>query len=95
MTSRARPSPKSGIHRVVADLLLMGHSLDEVAALVGMSRRSLSKRFPEEIHRAHVINAARIGERLIAEALAGNMSAALFYLKARAGMRAGTRTWKR
>lgn len=60
---------------------------DEIAKCVGISDETLRKYFREELDTGKVKTIARVADSLVRQALAGNITAAIYYLKTQGGWR--------
>jgi len=60
---------------------------DEIAAALGISDETLRKYFGDELATGKTRTLAKVADSLVRQALAGNMTAAIFYLKTQGGWR--------
>ncbi len=58
---------------------------DQIAILLGISVSTLQRHFKAELEQARAQTSALIGSKLIAQALSGDKTAMIFYLKTRGG----------
>lgn len=84
-----RPSfkPTDAQRRMVRSLAAYGAKQDLIAAVLEQSSRTLRKHFRSELDRAAVEANAQVAQRLFKEAVDGNITAAIFWLKCRANWR--------
>lgn len=65
----------------------IGIKQDDIAAALGISDVTLRRHFGQELSVAKTRVIAKVADSLIRQALAGNMTAAIFFLKTKAGWR--------
>lgn len=63
----------------------IGIPQEDIAAAIGITRATLRKHFREELDTGRVRTITKVADSLVRQALAGNMTAAIFYLKTQAG----------
>jgi hypothetical protein len=80
-------APSDEERRKVKALAAYGNTQDEIAGVIGMSARSLRKHFREELDRGVVEANSQVSQSLFKEAVNGNVTAAIFWLKCRAKWR--------
>jgi hypothetical protein len=57
----------------------------EIAAYIGITEKTLRRHYRAELDRANVTAVARVAESLFQRAIGGDVTAMIFWLKARAG----------
>lgn len=63
----------------------IGIPQEDIAAAIGITRVTLRKHFRSELDTGRVRTITKVADSLVRQALAGNMTAAIFYLKTQAG----------
>lgn len=73
--------------RATAEALagVAGFRQAEIAAFLGITEKTLRKHYRAELDRATVTAVAKVAETLFQKAIAGDVTAMIFWLKARAG----------
>ena len=86
---RGRPAhePTTETRAQVDALAGYGIRQDEIAAYLGIDKKTLSKHYREELDAAVVKANSAVARSLHKQATEGNVAAAIFWLKARAGWR--------
>jgi hypothetical protein len=79
--------PTDEQRRMVKSLAAYGTKQDEIAQVLGVSSRTLRKHFRAELDRAGVEANSQIAQALFRKATSGDTTAAIFWLKCRAGWR--------
>jgi hypothetical protein len=74
---------------MVKSLAAYGFRQDDIAAGLGLSSRTLRKHFREELDRGSLEANSQVAQALFRNAMAGNTTAQIFWLKCRAGWREG------
>lgn len=69
-----------------------GVSAEDIGKVLGVSGRTVERKFKNELATGHIKANARVAKSLFDQAVTGNMTAAIFWLKARAGWRDVQRT---
>jgi DNA-binding XRE family transcriptional regulator len=87
MAGRPAHKPTEQNIKTVRAMVAYGITHNEIAAVLGIDKKTLYKYYREEIDKSKPLAVAKIAEKLYAEALAGNMTAMIFYLKTQAGWR--------
>ena len=64
---------------------MVGTPQDEIAKYIGVDRKTLTKHYRHELDTAMTMANAKVAQSLFQQATAGNTSAAIFWLKCRAG----------
>ena len=86
--ARPRFDPTAEQRRIVRSMAAYGMRQEEIAACLGIrSAKTLRRHFREELDRAVPEANARVVQSLFKEATGGNVTAMIFWLKARAGWR--------
>lgn len=85
----ARPpfQPTEDQRRLVRSLAAYGNTQEQIASVIGVSSRTLRKHFRLELDRAAVEVNSQVAQVLFKKAIAGDTTAAIFWLKCRAGWR--------
>jgi hypothetical protein len=85
----ARPTfqPTDEQRRIVKSLAAFGIKQDDIAKELDLSSRTLRKHFRIELDRGGVEANSQVAQALFKKALAGDTTAAIFWLKCRAGWR--------
>ena len=84
----ARPKfqPTDEQRRTVRAMVAYGVPLEQVASVIGIDRKTLSKYFPDEIANAAAEANAKVAQALYRQAVEqGNTTAQIFWLKTKAG----------
>ena len=63
----------------------IGIDQDQMALSLGICKNTLRKHFSQELSVGKVKTITKVSDSLVRQALAGNMTAAIFYLKCKAG----------
>jgi hypothetical protein len=71
--------------RTVEAMASFGIPEKSIASVVGCDEKTLRKYFPEEIAVSHIKANAKVAETLFNQAIKGNTTAIIFWLKCRAG----------
>lgn len=71
--------------RTVEAMASYGVPEKSIAAVLGCHEQTLRKHFPEELAVSHIKANAKVAETLFKQATGGNITAAIFWLKCRAG----------
>ena len=82
---RKQFEPSSEQRYSVALMAGIGIPHDAIAGALGISKPTLIKYFRDELDNGRVKTIAKVADSLVRQALAGNMTAAIFYLKTQAG----------
>lgn len=69
----------------VTAFAMVGTPQDDIAKYVGIDRKTLTKHYRRELDTAMIMANAQVGQSLYQQAKSGNTSAAIFWLKCRAG----------
>lgn len=77
--------PTDNDRALVNALISHGVPVDEVAAYLGVARRTVQNHFKEELTRGKINANLRVSKKLFDAAMDGNTTAQIFWLKARAG----------
>jgi hypothetical protein len=73
-------------HRVTVELMAgIGLAHEQIALAIGIDDKTLRKHFRAELDTGRSRTITRVADSLVRQALAGNVSAAIFYLKTQAG----------
>lgn len=64
---------------------MVGTPQDEIAKYIGVDRKTLTKHYRHELDTAMTVANAKVAQSLFQQATGGNTSAAIFWLKVRAG----------
>lgn len=83
----AKFEPSSEQRYTVEVMAGIGIQQEQIAAALGISAPTLRKHFAEELAIGKTRIVTKVAESLVRQALAGNMSAAMFFLKCQAGWR--------
>ena len=86
-TGRPPHEPTRDSRRLVEHHAATGTLHQQIAKLVGVSLNTLKKHYPEELELGLARVNAVVGGTLFAEAKRGNITAAIFWMKCRAGWR--------
>ena len=78
-------APSDGTRLQVKTLAMVGTPQDQIAAVIGIDRKTLTKHYRKELDTAMILANAKVGQSLFQQANNGNTSAAIFWLKCRAG----------
>lgn len=62
---------------------------DDIALALSISRNTLRRAFKEELNTGRTKTTARVADSLVRQALAGNVTAAIFWLKTKGGFTEG------
>jgi hypothetical protein len=73
------------VETLVADLAGLGHSKQEVAILLGVDHKTIESRFSQEFEKGKETGKTKLRVKLIAMAMAGNVTALTLALKNLAG----------
>ena len=88
MAGRPKFQPTDEQRKTVRAMVAYGVPLDQVASVVGIDRKTLSKHFPSEIANAAAEANAKVAQALYRQAVdQGNTTAQIFWLKTKAGWR--------
>ena len=87
MAGRPRFDPSTKDRDTVRAMSAAGHLQSEIAAVIGVDLKTLRKHFRMELDLAHIQANAAVASKLYQMAMAGNLGACIFWLKARAGWR--------
>src|SRR5579864_9440074 len=84
-----RPSfhPTDEQRRMVRALSAAGNTQDQIAAVLGISSRTVRKHFRRDLDRAAVEANTQVAQSLYKKAVGGDTTAAIFWLKCRANWR--------
>ncbi len=85
--SRAAHKPTETTRAEVQALSGFGVREDEIAAYVGISAPTLRRHYRTELDTGHVRANVAVARSLFKQATEGNVAAAIFWMKARAGWR--------
>ena len=83
MTAKHEPTPETRLQ--VKTLASVGTPQDQIAIVVGITKNTLLKYYRKELDTAMTMANAKVAQSLFQQATAGNTSAAIFWLKCRAG----------
>ena len=83
MTARHEPTPETRVQ--VKTLASVGTPQDQIAIVIGITKNTLLKYYRKELDSAMTMANAKVAQSLFQQATAGNTSAAIFWLKCRAG----------
>ncbi len=88
----ARPKFKAtqALRERVRSFAAVGTKQEEIARVIGCSAKTLRLHFRDELDRAAIETNALVAGKLFQEAVAGNVQAQIFWLRARAGWRDST-----
>ncbi len=87
MAGRPSHNPTERTRGEVSALAGFGTKEDDIAAYLGIAPKTLRKHYSVELRTGHVKTNAAVAKSLYKQAIAGNVSAAIFFLKTRAGWR--------
>lgn len=87
MAERGRPAhqPDDESREKVRMLAMVGTRQEDIARVMGMSVDSLARHYREELDLGKVEAVANVGRTVYQQAIAGNMTAAIFFLKTQGG----------
>ena len=81
-----RPHEPTSETRTKANVLAsVGTPQDQIALIIGISKNTLIKHYRKELDTAMIMANAQVAQSLYQQAKSGNTSAAIFWLKCRAG----------
>ena len=82
-----RPSfdPDAEQRKTVNAMAGYGIPQDDIARVIGVDPKTLRKHFRNELDTGETIATAKVAESLYKQATGGNVAAAIFWMKARAG----------
>jgi DNA-binding XRE family transcriptional regulator len=83
MTNKHEPTAET--RTKVNALASVGTPQDQIALVIGISKNTLIKHYRRELDVAMVIANAQVAQSLYQQAKSGNTSAAIFWMKCRAG----------
>lgn len=83
MTKKHEPTPETRLQ--VKTLASVGTPQDQIAIVIGITKNTLLKYYRKELDTAMTMANAKVAQSLFQQATAGNTSAAIFWLKCRAG----------
>ena len=83
MTKKHEPTPETRLQ--VKTLASVGTPQEDIAKIIGITKNTLIKHYRKELDTAMVMANATIAQTLFKQAKDGNTSAAIFWLKCRAG----------
>ena len=83
MTAKHEPTTETRLQ--VKTLASVGTPQDQIAIVVGITKNTLLKHYRKELDVAMTMANAKVAQSLFQQATAGNTSAAIFWLKCRAG----------
>lgn len=85
--SRGRPAfkPTDDHRRTIKAMAGYGILHTEIATVIGIDEKTLRKYFRTELDTGSTVANAKVAESLYKNAIVGNVSAQIFWLKARAG----------
>ena len=83
MTKKHEPTPETRVQ--VKTLASVGTPQEQIAIVVGITKNTLLKYYRKELDTAMTMANAKVAQSLFQQATAGNTSAAIFWLKCRAG----------
>ena len=83
MTNKHEPTAET--RAKVNALASVGTPQDQIAIVVGITKNTLLKHYRKELDAAMTMANAKVAQSLFQQATAGNTSAAIFWLKCRAG----------
>lgn len=63
----------------------IGIPQDQISTAIGITKKTLQKHFRNELDTGRTKTITKVADSLVRQALAGNMTAAIFYLKTQAG----------
>lgn len=72
---------------LVRELAADGVTVKDIAFIVGISHPTLLKYYGDEMRRVRIENVRKAGKNLYQQAMKGNMTALIFYLKSQGGWR--------
>jgi hypothetical protein len=88
-----KPIPTTDKDRaVVKAMSAFGASPKDIGAVIGMSERSVQRKFRGELRTGYIEANAKVARTIYEQAIAGNMTAAIFWAKCRMGWRDVNRT---
>jgi hypothetical protein len=76
--------PTDELRKVVRTLSAVGIRYEDIAAKVGISADTLTRKYRQDLDDGRIDANAAIGQTLFQQAKAGNTAAAIFWLKTRA-----------
>lgn len=82
---RPTHEPTEKTRSEVKAFAMVGTPQDEIAKYIGVDRKTLTKHYRHELDTAMTMANAKIAQSLYQQATNGNTSAAIFWLKCRAG----------
>ena len=83
--SQAPHEPTEDSRKMAKTLSGLGVPQDDIATLIGVSKPTLHKHYREELDKGMAEANAKVAGSLFSQATTGNTSAAIFWMKARAG----------
>lgn len=90
MTKGSEHQPTGTTRAQVSSMAGFGARQDEIAAFIGVSEKTLRKHYRQELDTAGLVVNMKVAKALYSQATAGNVSAAIFWMKTRAGWRETT-----
>ena len=83
--ARQQHVPTEKSRAEVKAFAMVGTPQDEIAKYIGVDRKTLTKHYRHELDTAMTMANAKVAQSLFQQATSGNTSAAIFWLKCRAG----------
>lgn len=83
--ARQQHVPTEKSRAEVTAFAMVGTPQDDIAKYIGIDRKTLTKHYRHELDTAMIMANAQVGKSLFQQAKNGNTSAAIFWLKCRAG----------
>lgn len=90
MTKGSEHKPTAATRAQVSSMSGMGARQDEIAAFLGITEKTLRKHYRDELDTATMLVNMKVAKALYGQATAGNVSAAIFWMKTRGGWRETT-----
>ena len=83
--ARKQHEPTEKTRSAVTALASVGTPQDSIAQFIGIDRKTLTKHYRDELDKAEISANMKVAQSLFKQATTGNTTAAIFWLKARAG----------
>jgi len=85
--AQAPYEPNENDLALVREMSADGVTIKDIAFMVGVSHTTLLKYYGDEMRRVRIENVRGAGKNLYQQAMGGNMTALIFYLKSQGGWR--------
>lgn len=89
---RPQHEPTEQQRGTVRAMAAYGVPEEDIAKVIGIDPKTLRKHYRRELDTAHVEATAKVAQSLYSQATGGNVAAAIFWMKARAGWSERIRT---